>query len=1375
MPFGLRVAQPAAETAARAISALRQPDRRAVSAALASAALRPPVPPLDRCYCGSVHIAAEGLCSGVALGSALEIQRYCEGHSSSIVPAHSVGELDHSVCPHCRAVQFRTERLNCCSKGAVCVPVPDVPDVLHSVICSPEVLRNIRVYNMALSMASTGHQNMSPNYGMFVLGGKSYHRIAAQFVHPQAAPGFAQIYILDTASATDRRMAVFPARQGAPKVNASILAQLHDLLVLHNPWIGQYRSAGRSEVAELSWSSCGSKNMDGMGLGAVCDGYGSRHIVLRHSAADCGFTSIDDAHELYHPLAYVLLFPTGAVGWSGELSRLNENLEEIGSLSLHQWARYLIMRRLGGLSHLQRCAALTSEFWCDVWAQIESRNLGYLRRAATQHSIRSSHFAAVDDAIDRHELLGQVGTPVWMPASFVGSAKWYRGLFHDAMMLPTRFDFPDLFITMTCNPKWEEILNNVPAGADPHDFPDIVARVFYAKWMALLHDIVVGMIFGKVVAFCWRVEWQFRGWPHVHAMFILARKLLSAQQIDGVVSAEIPDPAIHPELYKLVTDLMIHGPFCGDSVPASRCREDNAEHCKYRFPKSPQTVTTLCSGHFPLYRRRCLHSAQVRGHTISDEWVVSYNALLLLRYGCHINLEVCGHLKVIKYCFKYIFKAPDCATVCIDEIEHFISSRVISAGEAVWRILGLKLHQEFPPVQRLDLHLPQHHRVVFDAAADPQQVQLTLGQHSSTLLQWFLLNTRDIEARQLLYADIPGKYTWHNHSWQPRRRDCQVIGRIHMVGSTHTELFFLRRLLCVVRGARSFVDLCTVQGELYPTFKETCLARGMLVDDAEYIQVMQDMVNVECSVDALRREFACLVVRCNPANSRTIFEMFLPELCGVEFPDFEDIECSLWAMECFANELGHSLQEYGWALPALRMIVRHDIDSLDVHEHNREVAYSRFSAEQLRIAEEVIAAVASGHGGIFYLQAGGGCGKSFWANGVSAALSVQGRKPIMVAASALAASVLRGGRTAHAMFHIPIECDEHSFCSFSSETLDLMKSTNIIFWDECSMVHVDVAECVNRSLQDVSKSSLPFGGKVVVFMGDFQQLLPVVRHGNGDACTIMRAKWWSSVQILRLTRNFRSDDPDYCQMLHAVGMGIAPSIVVPPECMASSIGDLVDRVFEQDFNAPGRHIVTTTLDAAAIINAFVIDRLPGVMESAVAADEKVNCKDDLYSDEFIHSLSLPGSPPAVLQLKIGARYMILRNFDPQRSIINGVEVSLLAIRPYSLTVRLPSGKTAVIPRINFFIEPAVSGLPFTLIRRQFPLIPAYALTVHRVQGQSLRTLGLYVTGDMFCHGMLYTCLSRVGSWERVSVWCEDDCGPFELRNLVRPHAVAHLW
>ena len=657
-------------------------------------------------------------------------------------------------CPECRALQFRGETLNCCGKGSVSVPLPEVPDALHRAICQPAVLKRIRVYNMALSMASTGHQNLSPSYGMFVLGGKTYHRIASQFVHPSAPPGFAQIYILDTAAATQRRLDVFPARPGVPQLNADILAELHELLLLHNPWIGQYRSAGRAPAPELHWSSCGAVNIDGMGLGAICDGYGPRHIILRHSGDDIGFTSIDDSHPLYHPLAYVLLFPTGALGWSCGLSRLNDDCESIGTLTLHKWARFLMMRRSGGLSHLQSCASLASEFWCDVWAQVESRNLGYVRRADTQSVIRNSHFAAVDDAIDRNAELGQVGTPVWLPASFVGSAKWYRGLFHDAMMLPTKFQFPDLFITI--NPRWEEITSNVPEGADPLDFPDIVARVFYTKWMALLHDIVVGQIFGEVLAFCWRVEWQFRGWPHVHCMIILARKLTSAQQIDGVVSAEIPDPVLHPELFKMVTEFMMHGPFCGDTAPPARCRQDDPLNCKYRYPKAQQLVTTLCTGQFPLYRRRCLHTAQVRGHQVSDEWVVPHNALLLMRYRCHINIEICGGLKVIKYCFKYVFKAPDYATVCLDEIDQFISSRVLSAGEAVWRILGLKLHQEYPPVQRLDIHLPRHQRVTFDAAADPVEVRSSIRQRTTTLMQWFMLNDRDPAARLLLYADLPG-------------------------------------------------------------------------------------------------------------------------------------------------------------------------------------------------------------------------------------------------------------------------------------------------------------------------------------------------------------------------------------------------------------------------------------------------------------------------------------------------------------------------------------------------------------------------------------------------------------------------------------------
>ena len=139
--------------------------------------------------------------------------------------------------------------------------------------------------------------------------------------------------------------------------------------------------------------------------------------------------------------------------------------------------------------------------------------------------------------------------------------------------------------------------------------------------------------------------------------------------------------------------------------------------------------------------------------------------------------------------------------------------------------------------------------------------------------------------------------------------------------------------------------------------------------------------------------------------------------------------------------------------------------------------------------------------------------------------------------------------------------------------------------------------------------------------------------------------------------------------------------------------------------------------------------------------------------------------------------MLTRNLDFQRGMVNGAEVQLLKIHEFCLRVRLASGQEAVLPRINFVIAPDESGLPFELHRRQYPIIPAYALTVHRVQGQTLRFLGLYFSGDVFCHGMLYTALSRVRSWLSVKLFRHElnNAGvPCVLRNMVRSHIVRHL-
>ena len=151
----------------------------------------------ERCHCGLVHKTRKGaaLCDGVAVDSAYNFHHFLATRSCPTVPPHSLGFMD-KLCPHCHAQFFAAETLNCCQRGAVCVPVPEVPARLQCVISSPAVLKHIRVYNMAMSMASTGHQNLSPDWGMFVLGGKTYHRMSARFDSNGVPPCFAQIYML---------------------------------------------------------------------------------------------------------------------------------------------------------------------------------------------------------------------------------------------------------------------------------------------------------------------------------------------------------------------------------------------------------------------------------------------------------------------------------------------------------------------------------------------------------------------------------------------------------------------------------------------------------------------------------------------------------------------------------------------------------------------------------------------------------------------------------------------------------------------------------------------------------------------------------------------------------------------------------------------------------------------------------------------------------------------------------------------------------------------------------------------------------------------------------------------------------------------------
>ncbi|KAG3079152.1 hypothetical protein PI125_g20787 [Phytophthora idaei] len=142
------------------------------------------------------------------------------------------------------------------------------------------------------------------------------------------------------------------------------------------------------------------------------------------------------------------------------------------------------------------------------------------------------------------------------------------------MTIVREYEKPDAFITMTCSPTWEEIVEKIPDGQTAQDHPDNVARVWQLNLGTELNDLDEGVL-GRVRARIYLVESQKRGLPHAHILIILAEedKPRTRQIIDKMVSAELPVREKNPQLYETVTTCMIDGP-CGAAYPNAVCMKD---------------------------------------------------------------------------------------------------------------------------------------------------------------------------------------------------------------------------------------------------------------------------------------------------------------------------------------------------------------------------------------------------------------------------------------------------------------------------------------------------------------------------------------------------------------------------------------------------------------------------------------------------------------------------------------------------------------------------------------------------------------------------------------------------------------------------------
>jgi hypothetical protein len=294
----------------------------------------------------------------------------------------------------------------------------------------------------------------------------------------------------------------------------------------------------------------------------------------------------------------------------------------------------------------------------DIYVKVESMRLDWYSLPKHQKTIQAELYRDIVDTLKAGEArASEVGRLVVLPRNFNGGECDVQAQFLDAMTLVQRFGKPDYFVTITCNPYWDEIDRELFSSQTPQDRPELVARVYRSKLHNLHDRLIKKKHFGVVWAYAHVAEFQKRGLPHEHFLLVMANRdtLISPNEFDKYIYAEILDKDKYPVLHDLVCKHMMHGP-CDVLNDKCACMQDM--ECRFRFPQQFCDATQMGKDSYPVYKRRDDRQVvEVRNAKLYNRWVIPFNPSLFMLYNCHINIEICSSIKAVK-CLSIYTKVP---------------------------------------------------------------------------------------------------------------------------------------------------------------------------------------------------------------------------------------------------------------------------------------------------------------------------------------------------------------------------------------------------------------------------------------------------------------------------------------------------------------------------------------------------------------------------------------------------------------------------------------------------------------------------------------------------------------------------------------------
>lgn len=368
-------------------------------------------------------------------------------------------------------------------------------------------------------------------------------------------------------------------------------------------------------------------------------------------------------------------------------------------------------------------------------------------------------------------------------------------------------------------------------------------------------------------------------------------------------------------------------------------------------------------------------------------------------------------------------------------------------------------------------------------------------------------------------------------------------------------------------------------------------------------------------------------------------------------------------------------------------------------------------------------------------------------------------KDIAVLAFTGLAAINVGGETIHSFFKFPIGfMDKQSVVAYKEKNA-IIRAINTIVVDEVSMVRADLMDAIDLALRKHRQNNLPFGGVQMIFIGDLHQLPPVVEKELKDLYNKQyRTPFFFSAEVFHHHKIIKIDLQKIHRQTEPLFVEILNNLREKKHVWASAQmlnRNVASREFLMNLQTDTTVVLCTTNDKTKKINDYYMGKVNSQIREYTA----------IIKDQFD-----PASYPTdeVLQLKEGCKVMFIKNDTQLRTYVNGDIGVVRQCRRDAILVeskgRMISVERGVWQKFRYDVKYIDVTNEDGIVEKkrivdkvcvgsfeQFPLKLAWAISIHKSQGQTYDSVLIDFDRGCFTSGQAYVALSRCRSYDGVKL------------------------